>query len=678
MSKKVIINANMAEEIRIAITENGKLIDLDIETQSRTKHKGNVYKGIISNIEDSLDAAFVDIGEGKQAFLALTEVRPEIYGDIQEHKKLKISDILSRGQEIVVQVTKDEMGTKGAAVSTYLSLPGRYAVIMHSDEGGGGISRKINTEHARQSAREILARLEVPEGMAVIIRTAGMSASSEELLRDFTILCNSWEQINKGAQLGRAPTLLYREPDLIVRTIRDYFSKDVEKVVIDDEEEFTEAENYFKENMPDMISLLERFKKKEPIFQYYSIEKSIDELFEREVQLPSGGSIVIEQTEALVAIDVNSGRSTKEEDHEATVYKTNLEATEEIARQLRLRDLGGIIIIDFIDMLSRKHRQDVERKISDVMRSDKARVKIGHIGINGTLELTRQRLRQSHRLISQVECINCGGTGRVRDAEGLAISALRQISGYLAKKRVPITQLIVRLPINVANSLNNKKRGELVKLSEAYQVQIDISGEHDRINPMPDFEEVKRGQAGLDATLMHVQRKSAQRHDRVGEPKSKAALSIGPTPSLMSIADMPPAQDLSSPTSEYLRPVLPKHYDDPLTDALFGTVVPANRMDIALEDTSTEEEDPTKQAVGKAPEVPENNKIQSGSEKETSEADKEDEVNDSSPLEPESETPKAPLKKNNRRRYRKKRPVNSAKSNATENVAPILKEGINK
>jgi len=667
MPKKVIINANMAEEIRIAILENGKLVDLDFETQSRTKHKGNVYKAIISNVEDGLNAAFVDIGEGKQAFLALSEIRPEILGEHKDNKKTKISEILSRGQEIIVQVTKDEMGNKGAAVSTYLSLPGRYAVIMHSDEGGGGISRKINTEHARQSARDILSRLDVPEGMAVIIRTAGMSASSEELMRDFKNLSNSWDQINKYAEHGRAPTLLYREPDLIVRTIRDYFSKDVDKVIIDDEDEYVEAENYFNENMPDLVSLLERFKKKEPIFQYYGIEKSIDELFEREVKLPSGGSIVIEQTEALVAIDVNSGRSTKEEDHEATVYKTNLEATEEIARQLRLRDLGGIIIIDFIDMLSRKHRQDVEKKIAEVMRSDKARVKISHIGVNGTLELTRQRLRQSHRLISQVQCINCSGTGRVRDAEGLAISALRQISGYLSKKRTPITNLIVHLPISVANALNNKKRAELVKLSETYQVIIDINGEHDRISPVPEFEEIKRGQAGLDATLMHVQRKSPARHERVIESKIKAALEIGRAPTLMQLEDLPPAiEDAHEiiPTKNY--------HDDPLSEALFGSVK-------ALEKNAemTGEAEPSEINYNKE-KYDDEERSESSSEESPSEItsfseDESDSTIKDTGVQVVAETDLTkPVKKHHRRRYRRKR--TNLNSSSTDSVGAISKE----
>src|SRR3989338_671639 len=455
MSKEIIINADMAEEVRIAIIEKGRLVDLDIETQSRAKHKGNIYKGIVSNIEDSLEAVFVDFGEEKQGFLPLSEIRPELYPEsLKNTKKPRASEVLVRGQEVVIQVTKDEIGTKGAAVSTYLSLPGRYVVLMHSDEGGGGISRKIDSESARQAARDMLSRLSVPEGMAVIVRTAGMTANRQDLYRDFKSLCDAWEQINKGAELGRAPTLLYREPDIIVRTIRDYFASDVSKIVIDDEEEYEEALHYFTDHMPGLVQILEKHSRKEPIFFHYGIEKAIEDLFERQVQLPSRGYIIIEQTEALVSVDVNSGKSTKEEDHEATVYKTNLEAVYEVARQLRLRDLGGIIVIDLIDMVSGKHNRDVERALKEAMKSDRARIKIGRISENGTLELTRQRLRQSHQLVSHVTCSVCEGTGRVRDTSGLSILALRNIYSYLSKRHYNLSSLTVKLPVEVANQLN--------------------------------------------------------------------------------------------------------------------------------------------------------------------------------------------------------------------------------
>jgi len=409
MSKHMIINASASEEMRVAILEQDergerRLLDLDIENQARSKHKGNIYKGIVANVEDSLEAAFIEFGDEKQAFLALSEVRPALYpAELKGQRRPKISDVLKRGQEIVVQVTKDEIGNKGAAVTTYLSLPGRYVVLMHSDEPGGGVSRKVDDEHARRRAREILNHIDVPEGMAVIIRTAGVSRSRIDLYRDLKGLAQQWEQIDRGAALGRAPTQLYREPDLVVRTIRDYLSADITKVVIDVEEEYEELKSYFEALSPESVNLLEHHTSRQPIFEKYGIENAIEELFERQVKLPSGGYLIIDQTEALVAIDVNSGRSTKEVDHEATVYKTNLEAAKEVGRQLRLRDMGGIVVVDFIDMVNRRHDRDVERAIREAMKDDKARVKISRISENGTMEITAAAAsgpppRQPHEL----------------------------------------------------------------------------------------------------------------------------------------------------------------------------------------------------------------------------------------------------------------------------------------
>jgi ribonuclease E len=613
MSKEIIINAEMAEEVRIAIVEKNRLIDLDIETQSRTKHKGNIYKGIISNIEDSLDAAFVEFGEDKQAFLPMTEIRPELFpAELKGQRRAKISDVLSRGQEIVVQVTKDEIGTKGAAVSTYLSLPGRFVVLMHSDEGGGGISRKIENESARQAARDMLSRLSVPEGLAVIIRTAGMTASRQDLYRDFRQLCEIWQQINKGAQLGRAPTLLYKEPDIVIRTIRDYFSSEVTKIVIDDEEEYEDAHRYFSEHMPDLVKVLERHRKKEPIFLHYGIESAISELYEREVTLPSGGYIIIEPTEALVSIDVNSGKSTKEEGHAATVYKTNLEATDEIARQLRLRDLGGIIVVDFIDMISSKHRRDVEKKMREAMHNDKARVKVGRIGENGTLELTRQRLRQSHHLISHVSCERCKGTGRVRDAEGLAVLALRNINAHLSRKRQALASLSVRLPIDVANALNNQKRRELIALSDSYHLNILIFGDGRFHDVDMEFDEEKRGQAGLDAAAHSKEHLSevfgGGRQARQISPKESWNLptrkdlpppNIGPIPTLIESEFLEAEDNIEAPVAPV--PSVPRHYDDPIEEALFGTAPEMDESLRASHDPHTEgEASPESQEGGDA------------------------------------------------------------------------------
>lgn len=595
MSKEIIINANLAEEVRIAILEGGRLIDLDIETL-KAKHKGNIYKGIISNIEDALEAAFVEIGEERQAFLPLSEVRPSIYPEaLRNKKKVKISDVLSRGQEIVVQVTKDEIGNKGAAVSSYLSLPGRFVVLMHSDESGGGISRKIESETARSAARDMLSRLSVPEHMAVIIRTAGMNGTKSDLFRDFRLLCEAWQQIDKGAQLGRAPTLLYREPDIVIRTIRDYFSSDVTRIIIDDEEEYEDALTYFREYMPDLVQLLERHRKREPIFHYFGIEKAISELFDLEVKLPSGGYVTIEQTEALVSIDVNSGSSTKEEDHEATVYKTNLEAADEIARQLRLRDMGGIVVIDFIDMVSRWHRRDVERRLRDLMRNDKARVKLGRISENGILELTRQRLRQSHSMISRVICTGCGGTGRVRDAQGLSLAALRRIAAYLSKKRVQLSKLSVKVPVDVANLLNNRKRKDLLTLCDSYEVEIDILGDAKLNDAQIEFYEERRGYAGLrakapsrdywDTESPHTPARRGKQNFAEGYKKTKSDLpiaSIGPVPTLI---------ELDQPEEPALQVVAPEkvveHFEDAIAEALFG-MAPQKTLEELLREIAPE------------------------------------------------------------------------------------------
>jgi Rne/Rng family ribonuclease len=589
MSKEIIINANLAEEVRIAILENGRLVDLDIETSVKAKHKGNIYKGYISNIEDGLEAAFVEIGEVRQAFLPLSEVRPSIFPpELRNKKKVKISEVFFRGQDVIVQVTKDEIGNKGAAVSTYLSLPGRFVVLMHSDESGGGISRKIDSEAARSAARDMLSRLSVPEHMAVIIRTAGMSGTKNDLFRDFRMLCETWQQIDKGAQLGRSPTLLYREPDIVIRTIRDYFSNDVTRIIIDDEAEYEDALTYFREYMPDLVQLLERHRKREPIFHYFGIEKAISELFDLEVKLPSGGYITIEQTEALVSIDVNSGSSTKEEDHEATVYKTNLEAADEIARQLRLRDMGGIVVIDFIDMVSRWHRRDVERRLKDLMRHDKARVKLGRISENGILELTRQRLRQSHSLISRIVCSHCGGTGRVRDAQGLALTALRRIAGYLAKKR-QLSKLTVRVPVEVANLLNNRKRKDLLTMCENYEIDIDVIGDAKLLDSQIDFYEERRGYAGLRAKAPSREYwdksdSSGQNRNKPGFPsdglqKAKAEIpppSIGPAPILIDFEDEESIIEKDDKQVERVSDIT-----DSLTEALFG-IAPAESLDDLL------------------------------------------------------------------------------------------------
>lgn len=611
MAKQLIINASAAEEIRVAIIENNRLVDLDFENQSRTKHKGNIYKGIVANVEDSLEAAFIEFGDDKQGFLPLSEVRPALYPpECKGQRRPRISDVLKRGQEVIVQVTKDEIGQKGAAVTTYLSLPGRYVVLMHSDDGGGGISRKIDDESARRRAREMLSRIDVPDGMAVIIRTAGMNRPLVDLYRDLQALCESWEQIDRGGQLGRAPTLLYREPDLVVRTIRDYLSPEINKIIVDNEEEFQEVLSYFEERMPDLVDLLERHEGRQPVFEAFGIEKAIEDLFHRQVKLPSGGYLVIDQTEALVAVDVNSGRSTKEEDHEATVYKTNLEAATELARQLRLRDLGGIVVVDFIDMASRKHDRDVERAIKEAMRADRAKVKVGRISENGTLELTRQRLRQAHRLISFTSCTHCEGTGLVRDPEGLAIAAIRQIHSRLARQGERLSKLTVRLPLAVANVLNNTKRKELVELSDVHQLQLDVVADERMAGSDLRFDDERRGRAGLNAAQGVKDPRLADEGGRRRRGRGKKRVedlpavpaastpppSIGPVPTFLEEgAELEPESTERAPLIDDVVEEQ-TYFDDLLSEALFGDA-PA----LALADVEAEAPVTPATAQGDAP-----------------------------------------------------------------------------
>ena len=644
MSKQLVINASAAEEVRVAIIEDGRLVDLDIDSSSRTKQKGNIYKGIVANVEDSLEAAFIEFGDDKQAFLALSEVRPALYpAELRGQRRPKISDVLKRGQELVVQVTKDEIGNKGAAVTTYLSLPGRYVVLMHSDDSGGGVSRKIEDEAARRRARDMLGHLDVPDGMAVIIRTAGMNRPMIDLYRDLKALAKVWEQIDRGGQLGRAPTLLYREPDLVVRTIRDYLAPDIGKILIDSEDEFEEVKSYFEERSPDALALLERYEGRQPLFEKLGIEGAIEELFERQVKLPAGGYLIIDQTEALVAIDVNSGKSTRESDHEATVYKTNLEAAREVARQLRLRDLGGIIVVDFIDMANRRHDRDVERALRDAMRDDKARVKIGRISENGTLEITRQRLRQAHRLVSHTPCPHCAGTGVVRDPKGLAVSALRQLSNRMSKTAHQLARLTVRVPVDVANIINTMKRRDLLDMSEEHQCLVDVQADVRLQGDELRYDEERRGRAGLDAAQQIrdprlVDGERGRRRRRRDEGASAfAGQTLGPPPSIGTVprfladeetilaADQRLVEDEAraaearardaeeggegreeAPERERHRdrdrdrdreprvaaPAVEQHFDDPLTEALFGS---APAMELA------EAEGPPEPATAAAP-----------------------------------------------------------------------------
>jgi ribonuclease E len=477
MIKKMLIDCHDPEESRMAIVEDGVLAELIIETSLMGTSRGNIYKGKIINIEPSLQAAFVDYGESRNGFLAFSEIHPNYYirpsGVRSEGSRARIQDLIKRDQEVLVQLEKEETGTKGAALTTYISLPGRYLVLMPDSEGGG-ISRKIEGEKNRQRIKEITHELDVPKGMALIVRTAGLGRSKADLAKDLHYLLRLWESILKKAQRTAAPSLIYQERDLVIRSIRDYFTPEIDEVLIDQKEVYNRARDFFRIVMPRYQNKVKLYGEKRPLFSKYELEKQIETIYERRVQLQSGGSIFIDPTEALVAVDVNSGRATRGRGMEETAFQTNLEATEEIARQLRLRDLGGLVVIDFIDMTDRKHKQNVERALRQALKRDKARIEMSRIGRFGLLELSRQRLRPAVAGRSFVPCVHCDARGLVKSKEASALTVLRQVRAGLA--RGGCTWVKVQIPEEVATYLLNQKRSELLRLEKMYGLEIQIIG----------------------------------------------------------------------------------------------------------------------------------------------------------------------------------------------------------
>ena len=469
----MLINAVHPEECRIAIIEDGStLAELEIESNVGKKAKGNIYRGRISRIEPSLQAAFIDIGTNRNGFLQINDVHPSCFRDRSGRGgKVRIQDVLEAGQELVVQVVKEERDMKGATLTTYISLPGRYLVIMPGSDRGG-ISRKIHDNEQRLRLGRLSKELEVPVGMGMIIRTAGLDRSQGELSRDLSLQLKLWESILVANQSAKAPTLLYKDNDLATRVIRDYFTPDVREIVIDDPKTFQNVREFVGQVMPRYRSRIKLYEERGPIFTHHGIDQQVQDALSREVKLPSGGAIVIEQLEALVAIDVNSGKATDSANIEETAYKTNLEAAEEVARQLRLRDLGGLVVIDFIDMADKRHRSAVERRLQDCVSTDKARIELGKLSKFGLLEMSRQRLRASLTSHSHIRCEHCLGNGQIKNPELVALEALRKIQGAVIVGQVK--KVKARLPSMPAFFLLNNKRAEIAGLESDYKVQILI------------------------------------------------------------------------------------------------------------------------------------------------------------------------------------------------------------
>jgi ribonuclease E len=477
MIRKMLINAEDAEESRVAIVADGILEEFDIETCHKEQNKSNIYKGVVVKVEAGLQAAFVEYGGNRAGFLPLGEVHPTCYADPDLAKRggrVRIHDVLKRNQELLVQVVKDEIGTKGAALSTYISLPGRYLVLMPGVDATR-VSRKIEDEAQRRQLKEIVAQLAPPPGTGVIIRTAGLDRTKQELQRDMAYLLKLWETILAQAQELPAPSVVYEESDLVIRSIRDYFTPDIAEILVDDREVFKRAREFLQAIMPRYVGRIKLYRERRPIFSKYQLEEQIEAIFEDKIPLKSGGSIVIERTEAMVSIDVNSGRSTQERGMEETAFKTNMEAGEEIARQLRLRDLGGLVVIDFIDMRDRKHIQEVERSLKNALKRDKARTEMSRISKFGLLEVSRQRLKPALQDETTLPCPHCKGQGLIRSKESLGLTVLRRIQAAAVKGYLLAAK--AKVPLDAANYLLNEKRDRLLKLEQDYGIRIHVEGD---------------------------------------------------------------------------------------------------------------------------------------------------------------------------------------------------------
>ena len=491
--KRMLINATHPEEVRVALVDGQRLYDLDIEHRTREQKKANIYKGKITRVEPSLEAAFVDFGADRHGFLPLKEISRQYFQkdpkDIQG--RINIKEVIKEGQEVIIQVAKEERGNKGAALTTFISLAGRYLVLMPNNPRAGGISRRIEGEE-RQQLKEALGALTIPDEMGVIVRTAGLGRSAEELQWDLNYLLKLWNSIDDASQDRKAPFLIYQESNVIIRAIRDYLRKDIGEVLIDSKKVYDEAQGFVQQVMQDFQHKIKLYSDETPLFSRFQIESQIETAFEREVKLPSGGSIVIDPTEALVSIDINSSRATKGADIEETALNTNLEAADEIARQLRLRDIGGLIVVDFIDMGPARNQRDVENRMRDALEADRARIQLGRISRFGLLELSRQRLRPSLGETSSIVCPRCNGQGHIRDVKSLALSILRLIEEEVMKERTGEIQ--AQVPVAVATYLLNEKREPLRAIEDAHNVRVVIIPNQNLETPHFEVERIRDDQ----------------------------------------------------------------------------------------------------------------------------------------------------------------------------------------
>ncbi len=493
--KRMLFNATQQEELRVAIVDGQKLIDIDIETAGREQRKSNIYKGVITRIEPSLEACFVNYGEERHGFLPFKEVARSYFREGVDVRNASIREALREGQEIMVQVEKEERGNKGAALTSFISLAGRYLVLMPNNPRGGGVSRRVEGED-RQELRETMDKLDLPHGMSVIARTAGIGRNVDELQWDLNYLMQLWTAIDGAGKAAPGAFLIYQESSLVIRAIRDYFQPDIGEILIDTDDIFEQAQQFMSHVMPDMVHRVKRYRDDVPLFSRFQIEHQIESAYSRTVPLPSGGAIVIDHTEALVSVDVNSARATRGSDIETTAFNTNLEAADEVARQLRLRDLGGLIVIDFIDMEHSKNQREIENRLKDALHYDRARVQMGKISRFGLMELSRQRLRPSLSEGSHVTCPRCNGTGHIRDTESSGLQVLRIIQEEAMKENS--AAIHAQAPVDVAAFLLNEKRGEILKIESRHRVSVILIPNKHLETPHYKLERIKHDDPRLD------------------------------------------------------------------------------------------------------------------------------------------------------------------------------------
>ena len=536
--KRMLINASHTEEMRVAMVDGQRLYDLDIENRTREQKKSNIYKGKITRVEPSLEAAFVDFGAERHGFLPLKEISREYFGKKStDGGRVRILDAVKEGQEVLVQVEKEERGQKGAALTTFISLAGRYLVLMPNNPRAGGISRRIEGED-RAQLRDAMRTLEIPEGMGVIVRTAGIGRAAQELQWDLDYLLQLWGTITQEADNSKAPHFLFQESNVIVRAIRDYLRQDVGEVIVDNEEAYALAAGFIGTVMPDFKSKIKYYQDEIPLFNRYQIENQIQTAFEREVALPSGGSIVIDITEAMVSIDINSSRATKGGDIEETAYTINLEAAEEIARQLRLRDVGGLIVIDFIDMLNNRHQKSIENKMREALEIDRARVQVGRISRFGLMEMSRQRLRPSLEETMSRVCPRCNGQGTIRGTRSLALSILRLVEEEAQKEYSREIRAIV--PIPVATFLLNEKRSEISNIESRNSIKITVLPNTEM--QTPNFEVVRiRTQDEDNSDFSYKMAEELSKPDLTVETDASQSVLNIPTPAVKTIVPNTPA-----------------------------------------------------------------------------------------------------------------------------------------